>query len=56
MSLTITNWSGRLGNNLLQIIRAIHYGLLHNIPQVIFNTHYALNKNMIHLDISNYNS
>ena len=28
--LIIDSWFGRLGNNILQVLRAIHYGLTHN--------------------------
>lgn len=41
MALIISNWSGRLGNNVLQIIRAIHYANINNYNSIEFPSHYA---------------
>ena len=53
----ITEWTGRLGNNILQIIRCIHYALLNNHSLIIFQEHHLLNENKINLEIiSNENT
>lgn len=33
--LIIDSWLGRLGNNILQVLRAIHYGLTYNPNYVL---------------------
>jgi hypothetical protein len=55
MVLIINQWTGRLTNNILQIIRAIHYAKIENHSIIIFkNNHYfksnqiTLNKSKIH--------
>ena len=53
--LVINEWYGRLGNNVLQIIRAIHYAIFkqHNI--IRFKPHQILKTTEIKLDIANQN-
>jgi hypothetical protein len=46
----INNWVGRLGNNILQLIRCIHFCLINNHNLIKFNNHNILNKNYIELD------
>ena len=58
MSLIINHWAGegwRLGlaNNILQIIRAIHYGKIKNYSHILFNKHYAFKNTCIKLEKSN---
>ena len=56
MSLIINSWNGRLGNNVLQILRAIHFGKLNNYNNILFNKHYAFSTNKIIINqISNNN-
>lgn len=52
--LIISSWFGRTGNNIFQIIRAIHYAFLHNHKSIHFNKHELLkcNKILIELDES----
>jgi len=45
--LIINSWFGRLGNNILQIINAIHYAINDNHNKIIFNKHHLLTKNSI---------
>ena len=45
----ITEWTGRLGNNILQIIRCIHYALINNHTIILFPNHNLLNQNTIKL-------
>ena len=47
MLLIISNWNGRLGNNVLQIIRAIHYGIINNYNSIEFPKHSSFIKNKI---------
>ena len=47
MSLIINSWNGRLANNIIQIIRAIHYATLNNYNNILFNKHAALSDNQI---------
>ena len=47
----INNWVGRLGNNILQLIRCIHFCLINNHNLIKFNNHNILNKNYIELII-----
>lgn len=47
----ITQWNGRLGNNILQIIRSIHYAILNNHNIIIFPKHNLLYQNKINLNI-----
>ena len=51
MYLYINNWNGRLGNNILQIIRAIHYAIYNDYNLIKFNNHSQLNKTIIELDL-----
>lgn len=47
MPLIIDNWFGRLGNNILQIIRCIHYAKTYNFAQIKFPSHDYLNTTTI---------
>lgn len=47
--LIINSWIGRTGNNILQLVRAIHYAYLNNHNIIIFNNHNLLNSNRINL-------
>ena len=47
--LIINSWTGRTGNNILQIIRAIHYAIINNHNSIIFQPHPLLTSNMITL-------
>jgi len=47
--LIINRWFGRLGNNILQILRAIHFAKLKNHKTISFNNHNFLSKNEIQL-------
>lgn len=40
--LIINQWYGRTGNNLLQIIRAIHYAKMKNHKEIVFMKHHIL--------------
>jgi len=44
--LLINSWLGRLGNNMLQLVRAIHYATLYKHKYVKFQSHFFL-KNVI---------
>ena len=55
MSLIISNWCGRLGNNVLQIIRAIHYGFINNYNSIEFPKHSAFINNKIIINNLNNN-
>lgn len=48
--LFIKNWSGRLGNNILQIIRAINVAKKYNHNYIKFNNHDFLKKNDLFLN------
>ena len=48
--LIIDSWTGRLGNNILQIIRAIHYGLVNNHSNIILPFHKFITKKEIVLN------
>jgi len=45
----IKSWLGRTGNNILQIIRSIHYAILHNHNTIIFKSHSLLTSKVITL-------
>ena len=54
--LNIQSWSGRTGNNILQIIRAIHYAIINNHNSIEFQHHSLLTSNIIKLEnIKNIN-
>ena len=54
--LIIQSWSGRTGNNILQIIRAIHYAIINNHNSIKFKNHPLLISNTITLEnIENIN-
>lgn len=48
--LNIQSWSGRTGNNILQIIRAIHYAIINNHNSIEFQQHSLLTSNIINLE------
>ena len=48
----ITNWTGGIGNNILQIVRACHYAEVNNRPFVIFPYHQNLIGNKIFISNS----
>lgn len=55
--LIINSWTGRSGNSILQIIRAIHYAILNNHHIIHFQKHILLNSNKIVLhNERNYNN
>ena len=45
--LIINNWTGRIGNNILQLIRAIHYAIENKHRIIIFNSHKLLSSQKI---------
>lgn len=54
--LIIQSWSGRTGNNILQIIRAIHYAIINSHNSIQFQQHSLLTSNIITLEnIENIN-
>ena len=54
--LNIQSWSGRTGNNILQIIRAIHYAIINSHNSIKFQQHSLLTSNIINLEnIENIN-
>ena len=46
----ITSWTGRTGNNILQLIRAIHYAIINNHNLIQFQQHRMLNSKTIILN------
>jgi len=48
--LIIEAWYGRTGNNILQIIKAIHYGIINRHDTIYFQTHSLLSSNTILLE------
>lgn len=48
--LNIQSWSGRTGNNILQIIRAIHYAIINSHNSIQFQKHSLLTSNIITLE------
>ena len=48
--LNIQSWSGRTGNNILQIIRAIHYAIINSHNSIQFQQHSLLTSNIITLE------
>lgn len=48
--LIIQSWFGRIGNNILQIIRAIHYAIIKSHNSIKFNPHSLLSSNLIILE------
>lgn len=48
--LMINSWKGRTGNNILQILRAIHYAKKYNHSSIYFKSHPLLNSQMITLE------
>ena len=52
--LIINSWFGRTGNNILQLIRAIHYAILNNHNIIIFENHNLLLSNKIKLQNIEY--
>uniref|UniRef100_A0AB39J946 Glycosyltransferase n=1 Tax=Florenciella sp. virus SA2 TaxID=3240092 RepID=A0AB39J946_9VIRU len=53
--LIINTWIGRTGNNILQLVRAIHYAILNNHDIIIFKNNYLLNSNAITIKLQNKN-
>jgi hypothetical protein len=54
--LNIQSWYGRAGNNILQIIRAIHYAMINGHNSICFQYHSLLTSNIITLEnIENIN-
>ena len=47
--LIIDRWNGRVGNNMLQIVRAIHYAVLNSHSKIYFQHHSLLISNIITL-------
>lgn len=39
MTVVITNWTGRLGNNIIQILQAIHYAIHHHHKFILIPKH-----------------
>lgn len=48
--LVINEWFGRTGNNILQIIRAIHYAIINNHNSIIFHPHPLLTSKYVKLE------
>lgn len=48
----ITNWTGRTGNNILQVARCLYYATKHRFSRVIFPQHRLFKQTEILLDIS----
>lgn len=49
----IEKWIGRVGNNILQIIRCIHYAIKHNHSYILFPSHRYLGVNKITINSNN---
>jgi len=47
MTLVINKWCGRLGNNILQIVRCIHYAKVYNFSHIDLPVHLYLKDNKI---------
>jgi hypothetical protein len=47
--LQITEWNGRFGNNILQLIRAIHYAVQKNHWEISFPSHSLFHRKVIYL-------
>jgi hypothetical protein len=47
MTLLITHWTGKLGNNILQIIRAIHFAIQNKHRLILFPKHFFLTEQKI---------
>jgi len=50
----IVNWYGRLGNNIIQLLNGITFGLQNNFNKIIFPYHEFFNNNEIIFDTNNY--
>ena len=50
--LIISNWVGRLSNNILQLIRAVHYANIHGYKFIFLSPHNFFFKTIIILDIT----
>jgi len=48
--LIINSWYGRTGNNILQIIRALHYAIINRHNSIHFHKHSLLTSNIIILE------
>lgn len=49
MTLLITHWTGKLGNNILQCIRAIHYAIEKHHELILFPKHFFLTEQKINI-------
>ncbi len=54
--LVITNWNGRLGNNIMQIIRAIHYAKINFHSEINFPDTKYLRRNKLYINIEKANA
>lgn len=54
--LIISHWNGRLGNNILQIIRAIHYAYIYKHNTIQFKPHNLLTNTFINIEKNNDNN
>lgn len=52
----INSWYGRTANNILQLIRAVHYAVLNNHNCIKMNKHYLFNSTEIKLNYENNNN
>jgi len=50
MSINITIWSGRLGNNITQLVNAILFANYNNIEKIFFPKHFYFKDNFINLE------
>ena len=50
MSVNITIWTGRLGNNITQLVNAILFANYNNIEKIIFPKHIYFKDNFINLE------
>ena len=56
MSINITNWNGRLGNNIIQIVNAIIFANHFNINKINYPNHNIIKNNQIILNNLNPNN
>jgi hypothetical protein len=54
--LIINSWQGRLGNNMLQLVRAIHYAVINSHNSIHFQQHSLLTSNIITLENIEYSN
>ena len=48
--LNIKSWTGRVGNNILQLLRSIHYAILNDHRLITFNEHFLLTGRVIEIE------